>query len=346
MNTSWIGYNVFDMTNYSKLSSLSTNNGNSYLCNELKDVCSGLLKLNQIDNLTFTGISPPMNSRYTLEFWFMSTSATNLSSGIHFIWRNSVSVSLIRDVTTNTNINAYCWPQDHKLNLQNTTGDVNINNLSSTTLNYDLLQTANASSIWIWIRCAVNYTNRNFYFSNNITKSLLAETVYGTVTNDVPFRYLWQNNELSNFYIFNAAQNSSANVFIRSVNLYNDFLPKGYLFKDSDISKVDSTKMPFMVMSINMGGYYKQLNKMGHFIGSTWSYKKPTAYNSMTLTYDSSLVVKRECSSVLNLKYNSVTDLCEAITNCTLASLNAKYCSSENTAVVCADNYFYGRNFF
>ena len=208
------------------------------------------------------------------------------------------------------------------------------------------MQTANASSIWIWIRCAVNYTNRNFYFSNNITKSLLAETVYGTVTNDVPFRYLWQNNELSNFYIFNAAQNSSANVFIRSVNLYNDFLPKGYLFKDSDISKVDSTKMPFMVMSINMGGYYKQLNKMGHFIGSTWSYKKPTAYNSMTLTYDSSLVVKRECSSVLNLKYNSVTDLCEAITNCTLASLNAKYCSSENTAVVCADNYFYGRNFF
>ena len=100
-------------------------------------------------------------------------------------------------------------------------------------------------------------------------------------------------------------------------------------------------------MSVNFGAYYKQLNKMGHFIGPTWSYKKPVAYNGITLTYISNnvLAITTECNVVLNLKYNSGTQLCELISSCNTATLFAKYCSTEATPIVCADNYHYGKIF-
>lgn len=98
-------------------------------------------------------------------------------------------------------------------------------------------------------------------------------------------------------------------------------------------------------MSINFGSYFKQLNKMGYFLGNTWTYKKLSAYNNITLTFTgiTTLPVTTQCSVVLNLKYDSSTSTCQAVTGCNLASLNAKYCSGENTPIVCADNYHYSK---
>lgn len=87
---------------------------------------------------------------------------------------------------------------------------------------------------------------------------------------------------------------------------------------------------------------------MGHFIGSTWSYKKPTVVSGITLNYISNnvLAITTQCNVTLNLKYNSATQLCELVSSCVLATLNAKYCSTEATAIVCADNFHYGKNKF
>ena len=230
-NTNWIGYNVFDMSTYKRLTTSLTNNGNAYLCSEFKDVCSGLLKLNQVQNLTFSGIQPPMNSRFTIELWALNTNTSNLSAGIHFVWRNVGAVSLVRDLKTSSTLNSYCWAQDHRLDLQNTITDSSVNGLTLNTLNYDVIQTTNSNNQWVWIRCAVNFTNRQFYLSDNAIKTMQGELVYGKVNNDVPFRYLWQNNELSSFVIAGASLNSSSDIIVRSIYLFNDYIPKGYLFK-------------------------------------------------------------------------------------------------------------------
>lgn len=230
-NASWIGYNVVNMSTYKRLTTSLLNNGNAYLCNEFKDVCSGLLKLNQAENISFTGIQPPMNNRFTIELWALNTNNSNLSSGIHFIWRNVGSVTLVRDSKTITTMNSYCWPQEHRLNLENTITYDAINSLTSTTLNYDVLQTADANNKWVWIRCAVNFTNRQFYLSDNAVKTLQGDTVYGTVNNDVPLRYLWQNNETSTFTIAGGSLNGSTDIIARSIYLFNEYIPKTYLFK-------------------------------------------------------------------------------------------------------------------
>lgn len=227
-NANWIGYNSLDVSTYKRLDKVSTDNGNDWLCNEFRDVCSGLVKLNQIENITWTGIDPPMYDRFAIDLWFMNTSTTNLTSGIHFIWRNIGSVSFVRDDTTATTLNAYCWPQDHRLDLQNTTGYANINALSTSVLNYDKITTTNSDNQWVWVRCSVNWTNKFFYMSANSQKTLEPERVYGTVKNDVPFRYMFQNNEKSTFYVWNGKNNSSTDINCRSIYLYTEYIPPNY----------------------------------------------------------------------------------------------------------------------
>jgi hypothetical protein len=173
-----------------------------------------------------------MNNRFTIEFWALNTNNINLDKGLHIIWKNVGSVSLIRDLKTTTTLNTYCWPQDHKLDLLGSNTDTIINNLSSTTLNYDLLQTTSANNKWVWVRCAVNFTNREFYMNENTTKQLKPDLVYGDINNDLPFRYLWQNNETSYLIIAGASLNSSTDINIRSIYLFNEYLPKDYLFKN------------------------------------------------------------------------------------------------------------------
>lgn len=234
-NSNWLGYNVLDLTTYKRLDKVATNNGNNWLCNEFKDVCSGLVKLNQIENITWSNIDPPMYDRFAIDLWFMNTSTTNLSSGIHFIWRKIGSISFARDDTTSTTLNSYCWPQDHRLDLQNTTGYQNINALSSSSsvFNYDRIQTTNSNNVWVWVRCTVNWTNRFFYMSSNAQKTLEAERVYGTVKNDNPFKYFFQNNEKSTFYIWNGKNNPNTDINCRSINLYSEYIPPNYDVKNA-----------------------------------------------------------------------------------------------------------------
>jgi len=104
-------------------------------------------------------------------------------------------------------------------------------------------------------------------------------------------------------------------------------------------------KLPSLITSINFGAYYKQLNKMGHFIGSTWNYKSTITKPGTTLSYtpNSTLPITTQCNITLEFQYDSISTLCKAISNCNLSTLKAKYCSADNTPVVCETDYHYGK---
>jgi hypothetical protein len=233
-NANWLGYNVLDITTYKRLDKVSTNNGNQWLCNEFRDVCSGLIKLNQIENITWNEIDPPMYGRYAIDLWFMNTNTNNLESGIHFIWRNIASISFTKDNTVSSTLNSYCWPQDHRLTLQEITGNVNINALTTSSLvnNYDIIKTPTSNNTWVYVRCSVNWTNRFFYMTENNQKPLVSERVYGDIRNEVPFRYMFQNNEKSTFYIWNGKNNPNTDINCRSINLYTEYIPPNFDVKN------------------------------------------------------------------------------------------------------------------
>jgi hypothetical protein len=104
--------------------------------------------------------------------------------------------------------------------------------------------------------------------------------------------------------------------------------------------------MPHLAATFNFGAYLKNINKMGHYIGTDLKYTSFTRFNNIVLTYypitDKPVTV--QCNVTLNLKYDSGTSLCAVLSSCNLASLNARYCKDENKAIVCADNYHWGKN--
>lgn len=102
---------------------------------------------------------------------------------------------------------------------------------------------------------------------------------------------------------------------------------------------MNSTTFSSLAFSINVAGYYKQINKMKFTIGSI-----PSAFNPVsitTLTYNPALNVVVQCNPLLNLKYDSLTDKCVFITSCSAAT-NALYCVDEDKALVCKNTFNYG----
>jgi len=187
-----------------------------------------ILKLNQLEDLTFEEVEPSFSGRYTMEFWMMS-SANTLQSGIHFIWRNHVSTTILQNPTTSTSLNVYCWPRDYlTFNLPNTFGTT-IPTYQTTFSNNSAAYTLTSyAGTWIFVRCAVNFNDRNFYLNvsdNIVSKNFLNENISQNNPNDAPLRYFHQPGEKSQFRIIGGSKNSGTNIYIRTLALFNEFIP-------------------------------------------------------------------------------------------------------------------------
>jgi hypothetical protein len=103
--------------------------------------------------------------------------------------------------------------------------------------------------------------------------------------------------------------------------------------------------MPHLAATFNFGAYLKNINKMGHFIGSTLRYTNFTRYNNILLNYYPISVkpVTAQCNVTLNLKYDQSSTLCAVISSCVTANLFARFCKDEDKAIVCADSYHWGK---
>lgn len=191
-----------------------------------------MLKMNQLEDITVDEIEPSFSGRYTIEFWFMS-STNSLSSGVHFIWKNLIAVTVIQNTNTNANLDVYCWPRDYlNSNLPNLYG-TNIppyqNTLADNSLVYSLTSYGNN---WIFIRCAMNFNNKNFYLNvaDNVTnKDILNEKISLNNLNDNPFKYFFQPDEKTQFRILGSYRNSGTNIYIGTLALFTEALPNKML---------------------------------------------------------------------------------------------------------------------
>lgn len=187
-----------------------------------------ILKLNQLEDMTFDEIEPSFSGRYTMEFWMMS-SANTLTSGIHFIWRNHVSITILQNPTTVANLNVYCWPRDYlNFNLENTFGSSIPTYQTSLADNSSVYTLTSYGNSWIFIRCAVNYNNRNYYLnvSDNLTnKNFVNERISSNNLNDHTFKYFYQPGEKTLFKIVGGYKNTGTNIYLRTLSLFNEFLP-------------------------------------------------------------------------------------------------------------------------
>ena len=202
------------------------------LCSENEE-CKNMVNLNAIGDLTFEDIMPSGTGRYTIEFWTKIKTMKYFLSGMNIVWKGHMSLSILTD-TLKDKLSVYCFPQDYLTSPLNYEGR-KIINLAETALNKDNfdLDLNNYDNVWFYTRCTYNWDNEIYYLkydSNSIVpKDVLHETAsFGTNIVDYPFKYLYNEYEKYNFIIENASKNQYSEVYIRTLYLYNEYLPVEY----------------------------------------------------------------------------------------------------------------------
>ena len=99
-----------------------------------------------------------------------------------------MSITLLRDTSNKYTINAICFPQSYRDDVD-TLGGQGIIDLYDKAINKDKFSFYQGSSMWNFIRCSVDQTRKIFYINDNVQLDLDAELLYGTTRNYRPFRY-------------------------------------------------------------------------------------------------------------------------------------------------------------
>ena len=215
IRTGWTGYNIIYSTKYAPLT----------LCPELQLNCAGLIKLSDYNNFNFTNVPVSYVGRYTMEFWINVITVSQLTIGVNFIWTNHLSIALVNN---SGNLAVMCFPQDYLISPIKVSGNALLT-LQSQTPNSDINQIPSNSGIWTFVRCAVSFSQNQFYLNNNSIKNLIPETLYQNIPTDLPFKYFFNTGSSVNLSINNAALNTSV-FYLNNIYLFNDYLPNNYLY--------------------------------------------------------------------------------------------------------------------
>ena len=230
----FLGYNVVDFTTANKYSELYTPKANNYLCPENTYFCLGLVKLNEVTDVRINTVTPSFTGKYTIEFWTMITSVSNLTNGFHIIWKGLGSVTIIKDSTTSTSLNMICWPQDYMFDATNKIEGVfgtNIHTLysGSAIVNKDKkIITSNINNKWLYVRCAINSTKKKLYsvFDNETTVTVPSEITITTTSSMEP---TFAPGATTYVLLSGMSGNTGCTIYLRNLWLYaNYLLPNNY----------------------------------------------------------------------------------------------------------------------
>ena len=234
------------------------------LCSE-KEECKNMVNLNAIEDLTFEDIMPSGTGRYTIEFWIKLKKIKYFLTGMNIVWKGHISISILTD-TLKDKLSIYCFPQDYLTSPLNYEGR-KIINLADTALNKDIidLDLNNYDNTWFYIRCTYNWDNEIYYLKYDTNavelKDVIHETAsFGTNKVDYPFKYLFNEYEKNNFIIEKANKNKYSEVYIRTLYLYNEYLPPEY--DTQRILFTSQNKPIWLVLGVDFFNFNKGVNTL------------------------------------------------------------------------------------
>jgi hypothetical protein len=184
-----------------------------------------IYNLNVMNDFTFPNIPSSFTNRWTMDLWIWVETAQQLTAGVNFIWENHLSISIIRDTSSTTSLNAICFPQGYKDNIKGVSS-VPIYDVYNSALNKGKELMSGVSSTWTFVRCAVDLVRGTFYV-NNSSGNITNETLYTNVKNSVPFRFFNQS-PLQNLIVQNASLNNSR-IFMAYLTLYREYIPLAFI---------------------------------------------------------------------------------------------------------------------
>ena len=244
------------------------------LCLETED-CKKIMNLRGIEDIEFENVFYSITGRYTIELWLKIKNLSKFLTGINIIWLKHMSISALTDTKENK-LSLFCFPQDYLSSPYNKQGreiiDLFDEALNKERIKLDLNQYENE---WIYIRCAYTWDNEKFYFKTDkvnidgATKDVKHELASKGQSTDYPFKYLFISYAGVEYkaIIQNAKLNKESDIFIRSLNLYTEYLPNDYksmnvlFYNENNYNPVRwlSLSIDFFQFEIDINNDIKQL---------------------------------------------------------------------------------------
>ena len=189
--------------------------------NEKLDQCQYHYNVARLNRDWQVSILSSRTQRYTIDFWFFVENSAELSPGINFFWENHMSITILRDTANKNTINAICFPQSYRDNVDGLGGQ-EIIELYDKAINKDKYAFYQGSSKWNFVRCAVDQTRKIFFINDNLELKLEGEVLYGTTRNYRPFRN-FKLERYHNFKFQNARFNPTR-IYIRQIRCYREYI--------------------------------------------------------------------------------------------------------------------------
>ena len=185
-----------------------------------KGWCFTHYNIARFNDFQFT-IPSSRTGRYTIEFWFFVEEALQMGQGINIIWERHMSISLVRDSSITTTINAICFPQAYRDKVDGLRG-LEIYDLYDQALNKEKEAYHAGSNKWQFVRCALDHSRKLYYMDKTNEKYLEPETIYGNTQNYRAFRYFELNP--TSILLFEHANEINTRIFLRSFRAYREYI--------------------------------------------------------------------------------------------------------------------------
>ena len=346
------GYNIVNDGTYQE-SLLCSSFGSYY--QQQPEKCITFIDINNINlssdtftnTINFQNVNVSLTGSYSMAFWIFISDVNTLNS-IEFIFDMHLKIEVKKD---NANIKAFCYPQLYFKEEYYKTHNVQNVKLSVT------------GGEWFWIMCSVS--NMDMMFSINGNDFVLEpEMLYSDTINDYPLRYFFLdttgNGVTENFHIkLNHPQttpSTSAIVYLRSLYLFNDYIPYDYNIKYTDLTKIPNHEVKELLFAINFDQMKPSSDATTTTTTTTTDYSYIIYYylfNNRTKTANEiTVTLKHNAEYILSANFQFVplceinervgdNKFCEPISTCVLNEVNAKLgCTDDKFPLTCDSNYY------
>ena len=200
--------------------------GSSYFSLKNGKGCDIMFNFNVFkEDIVFDKVPASKSNKYTMDMWFYVENSDDFTKGFNLIYDKHMTISAYVKNANDKNILVYCFPQAYRDNLFNVKGD-DIDILYNTkAVNKVKEEYTDAFSKWNYVRCAYSFDLQKYYM-NNQEENVIPEQFFGSPSAESNYKSL---KYFMNSYvkvIINGAIDNFTRIFIQTINIYRDYIPK------------------------------------------------------------------------------------------------------------------------
>ncbi len=363
------GMNIIDGDKYYLNLTMCSEDG--YYFDVTLKKCLQFLDLSKMSDFSFKDLPSAYSGNYAMAFWIFFEDSTKYGTkGLHFQWSRHMQITIKNNGESN-GLKGYCFPQAYYTDYEDNDSDFQskydnaLNKVNISLVN----ENDSENGVWIWVLCSISYYQRYFFLNGNreevadseIIPEALIEDSDGNILRNTSYPMRFYLSDLNNNVMYKSSLsiiniNKDKKLYLREILLFRNYIPLWYSkrFKYMNMKMLTDNQLPDLLFVVNFADFNLQTKNLKYIyfdrkVGSNSYARVDTSMylsvrnSASTFELSANFKFQSLCdlSTIEFKKYNTNTNLCEAITNCVLEDIHATYCMEENMPLSCQSGYVF-----